>query len=43
MKDNMLPGIGDYREPEEEKSYEELYEEWYAFNEDRSDGWDDVE
>ena len=39
----MMPGIGDYREPEEEESYEDYYEGWYLFNEDRSDGWDDIE
>ena len=40
--DGMLPGIGDYEEPHEEMSAEEYYDGWYAFNEDRSDGWDDV-
>ena len=43
MRDYDLPGIGDYDEPEYEESYEDYLEGWYMFNEDRSDGWDDVD
>ena len=37
MMMEMLPGIGDYEEPEETESYEDWYEGWYLFNDDRTD------
>ena len=33
----MMPGIGDYKEPEPTRTYEEWLEETYAFADDRSD------
>lgn len=41
-----LPGIGDYEEPdyeEPEPTAGGIPESWYAFNEDRSPGWDESE
>ena len=37
----ILPGIGDYEEPEVETSTDD--DGWYLFNEDRSPGWDETE
>ena len=33
----MLPGIGDYTEPYEEESYDDYYDGWYDFNDDRTE------
>ena len=40
-----LPGIGDYEEPEvDDTEYiGGIPEEWYMWNEDRSEGWDETD
>ena len=35
----MLPGIGDYTEPEVEETAEDYWEGWYLFNDDRTEDY----
>lgn len=43
MADRMLPGIGDYDPPEYEDPYDAYVAKWYDCDDDRSDGWDEVD